>query len=84
MIRLKLERRTDSTKLAWSEIKEGLVGIFFLVFSLGFLFVSVLLLTSDGIIIRSSSGLFEVLVVVMAVGLVALGVERLVSRSRVK
>lgn len=84
MLGFKIERRPESTKLGWSEIKEGLVSAFFLVLSLCLLFLSVLLLTSDGIIIRSSSNLFEVFAVVMAVGLVALGIERLISHSRVK
>jgi hypothetical protein len=84
MIRFRIERRPESTKLGWSEIREGLVDAFFLVFSLGFLFLSVLLLTSDGIIIRGSSKPFEVATAVVAVGLVALGVERLVRHWREK
>jgi len=56
--------------------------IYFLAFSASFLFLFHAILTSDGIIIRSSSKPFEVVTVLVAVGLVALGVDRLVRGWR--
>jgi hypothetical protein len=70
--------------LTWSEIKEVILIGFFLVFSLYFLFLSALLLTSDGVIIRSPSGPFGVFAMIAVVGLVALGVDRLVSHYRAR
>jgi hypothetical protein len=84
MIRFRLERRPQSTKLTWSEIKEVILIGFFLVFSLYLLFLSALLLTGDGVIIRSLSGSFGVFTVIAVVGLVALGVDRLVSHYRAR
>jgi small neutral amino acid transporter SnatA (MarC family) len=84
MIRIKIERRPESAKLGWSEIKEGLGDACLLVLALCFLFLSVLLVTSDGIIITSFSRPLAVVTVVVAVALVALGVERLVRGSREK
>jgi hypothetical protein len=55
-----------------------------LILALCFLFLSVLLVTSDGIIITSFSKPLAVVTVVVAVGLVALGIERLVRSWRGK
>jgi len=82
MIRFKIERRPESSKLRWSEIREELGDAFLLVLAVCFLFLSVLLVTSDGIIITSFSKPFAVVAVVMGVGLVALGMDRLVGHAR--
>jgi hypothetical protein len=84
MLRLKIERRPESTKLGLAEIKEGLGDACLLVLALCFLFLSVLLLNSDGIIITSFSKPFAVVTLVVAVGLVALGVDRLARGWRGK
>ncbi|NVM23135.1 MAG: hypothetical protein HWN68_15295 [Desulfobacterales bacterium] len=84
MIRIKIERRPKSTKSAWAEIREELGDASLLVLAVCFLFLSVLLVTSDGIIITSFSKPFAVVTVVVGVGLVALGVERLVRSWRGK
>jgi len=84
MIRIKIERRPQSTKSGWSEIREELGDASLMVLALCFLFLSVLLVTSDGVIITSFSKPFAVLAVVVAVGLVALGADRLVRSWRGK
>ena len=84
MIKIKIERRTGSSKSAWADIKEELGDASLMVLALCFLFVSVLLVTSDGIIITSFSKPFAVVTVVVAVALVALGVDRLVRSWRAK
>ena len=84
MIRIKLERRPESSKSGWAEIREELGDASLLVLAVCFLFLSVLLVTSDGIIITSFSKPFAVVVLVVAVGLGALGVERLVRGWRAK
>jgi len=84
MLRLRIERRPRSSKLGWAEIREELGDASLLVLAICFLFLSVLLVTSDGIIITSFSKPFAVVTVVVAVGLVALGVDRLVRSWRGK
>jgi hypothetical protein len=84
MIRIKIERRPESNKSGWAEIREGLGDVSLLVLALCFLILSVLLVSSDGIIITSFSKPFAVFTVVVAVGLFALGVDRLVRGWRGK
>ena len=41
MIALSIQRRPEDAKLGWSEVREAIVGAFFLVFSVTFLSLSV-------------------------------------------
>ena len=84
MIRIKIERRPQSDKSGWAEIREELGDASLLVLAVCFLFLSVLLVTSDGVIITSFSKPFAVVTVVVATGLVALGVDRFVRQWRGK
>ena len=82
MLRLKIERRPESSKSGWAEIREELGDASLLVIALCFLILSVLLVTSDGIIITSFSKPFAVATLLVTVGLVALGADRLVRSWR--
>lgn len=64
------------------DIREALSVALLVVSSLVFLLFSTLLAISDGVIIRSESGPFEAVAVVVAVGFVALAVDRLVAHFR--
>jgi len=62
--------------------QEALGDALFVAFSMCFLFISVLLLTGDGIIVVILSVPFSVAKIVAGVGILALGIHMLVSHSK--
>ena len=76
MFRIRIERRPEAeSKFTWGDVKDTILEGFLVASALCFPAVSILLGTSDRILIRSASLAVEVVTGVAAVGIIALAVS---------
>lgn len=85
MIRLRLERRPESTsKFGWAEVKETLADFLLIFFGIWLLGHLVLFWIGGWIVLGEPSKPWLALETVMALGIIALGIDRWRSHSRAK